>query len=35
VVCEAFWRHVMTDTFVPVAIREMVEGDVSGSICAN
>ena len=29
---EAFWRHVMSDTFAPVAIREMAEGDVAGSI---
>ena len=29
---EAFWRHVMSDTFAPVAIREMAEGDVTGSI---
>ena len=29
---EAFWRHVMSDTFAPVTIREMAEGDVAGSI---
>ncbi len=29
---EAFWRHVMSDTFAPVTIREMAAGDVSGSI---
>lgn len=29
---EAYWRHVMSDTFAPVAIREMAEGDVSGSV---
>jgi len=29
---EAFWRHVMSDTFAPVAIGEMAEGDVAGSI---
>ena len=28
----AFWRHVMSDTFAPVTIREMAEGDVAGSI---
>ncbi len=32
---EAYWRHVMSDTFAPVTIREMAEGDVSGSIRAN
>ena len=32
---EAFWRHVMSDTFAPVTIREMAEGDVAGSIRAN
>jgi len=29
---EAFWRHVMSDTFAPVTIRDMAEGDVAGSI---
>ena len=29
---EAFWRHVMSDTFAPMTIREMAEGDVAGSI---
>jgi AraC-like DNA-binding protein len=29
---EAFWRHVMSDTFAPVTIGEMAEGDVAGSI---
>lgn len=29
---QAFWRHVMSDTFAPVTIREMAEGDVAGSI---
>jgi hypothetical protein len=29
---EAFWRHVMSDTFAPVAIGEMAGGDVAGSI---
>jgi AraC-like DNA-binding protein len=29
---EAYWRHVMSDTFAPVAIGEMTEGDVAGSI---
>ena len=28
----AFWRHVMSDTFAPVTIREMAEGDIAGSI---
>ena len=29
---EAFWRHVMSDTFAPVAIGAMAEGGVAGSI---
>ena len=29
---EAFWRHVMSETFAPMTIREMAEGDVAGSI---
>jgi hypothetical protein len=29
---EAFWRHVMSDTFAPVTIREMAEGDIAGTI---
>jgi AraC-like DNA-binding protein len=29
---EAYWRHVMSDTFAPVTIREMIDGDVAGSI---
>jgi hypothetical protein len=29
---EASWRHVMSDTFAPVTIREMAEGNVAGSI---
>ena len=29
---EAFWRHVMSDTFAPVTIREMAERDVAGSV---
>jgi AraC-like DNA-binding protein len=29
---EAYWRHVMSDTFAPVTIREMIDGDVGGSI---
>jgi len=29
---EAFWRHVMSDTFAPVTIGEMAEGGVAGSI---
>jgi AraC-like DNA-binding protein len=32
---EAYWRHVMSDTFAPVSIREMAEGDVGGSISGN
>jgi AraC-binding-like domain len=32
---EAFWRHVMLDTFAPVTIREMAEGDVAGSITGH
>jgi hypothetical protein len=29
---EAYWRHVMSDTFAPVTIREMIDGNVAGSI---
>jgi AraC-like DNA-binding protein len=29
---EAFWRHVMSDTFAPVTIREMAPGSVAGSV---
>jgi AraC-binding-like domain len=32
---EAFCRHVMSDTFPPVTIREMAEGDVAGSITGH
>ena len=32
---EAFWRHVMSYTFAPVAIHVMAAGDVAGSIQAN
>ena len=28
----AFWRHVMSDTFAPVTIREAADGDVAGSV---
>jgi AraC-like DNA-binding protein len=29
---EAYWRHVMSDTFAPVTIREVIDGNVGGSI---
>jgi AraC-like DNA-binding protein len=29
---EAYWRHVMSDTFAPVTIGEMIDGNVGGSI---
>jgi hypothetical protein len=32
---EAFWRHVMSDTFAPVTIHSMAEGNVAGSIDAS
>jgi hypothetical protein len=32
---EPFWRHIMSDTFAPVSIREMAVGNVAGSIRAN
>lgn len=32
---EAYWRHVMSDTFAPVAIHSMAGGDVAGSIRAS
>jgi AraC-like DNA-binding protein len=32
---EPFWRHVMSDTFAPVAIHSMAAGNVAGSIDAR
>lgn len=32
---EAFWRHVMSDTFAPVSIHAVADGDVAGSIRAT
>jgi AraC-like DNA-binding protein len=29
---EAFWRHLMSDTFAPVSIRKMAEGDIAGAV---
>ena len=32
---EAYWRHVMSDTFAPVAIHSIADGAVAGSIRAS